>query len=144
MPCFINILEVEVGCQGDGTFVNIDSIQPIEGNSFRLQNINSRTNHLSLEWKSLHLEKISRLKTPKHQVRNNPVLPNSGRKGWCSLADHQSISQQVTMCFWCFPQCFLFWCWSTSPMPLISTWVLNQFTLLGLISITSIWSVLHT
>lgn len=39
MPCFINILAVEVGCQDAGAFMNIDGLQPIEGSSHRPQNI---------------------------------------------------------------------------------------------------------
>lgn len=51
MPCFINILEVEAGCQDDGTFMNIDGIQPIEVSSLRPQNIDPGKGRESLEFK---------------------------------------------------------------------------------------------
>lgn len=50
MSGFINILEVEAGCQDDGTLMNIDGVQPMEGNSLRSQNVNSGTNHVKLDF----------------------------------------------------------------------------------------------
>lgn len=60
MPCFIIILQVEADYQDDGTFMNIDGIQPIEGSSLRSQNIDSGKNDMILEIESPCFEDILR------------------------------------------------------------------------------------
>ena len=60
MPRFVIILQVEADYQDDGTFMNIDGIQPIEGSSLRSQNIDSGKNHMILEIESPCFEDILR------------------------------------------------------------------------------------
>lgn len=60
--------------QDDGTFMNIDGIQPTEGSSLRSQNIDSGKNDMILEMESPWFEDILRWKTPTHQALGQPSV----------------------------------------------------------------------